>query len=422
MSILSKKIISNSFWMMFEKLIGLFGLILVTSYVAKYIGPTNFGKIALATTVFTFVQTLTWFGNQEILFKRVSKNAKSGLQYLSSTQRIRKLLFIVLTAPILGYFYFFSDHLTFIFGLATAFSVYFITQDMYAIYNNALLNSHINAIVNMFGLTVALTLRYILVYFEMNIELLAIPILLVSLIPYLLKKYWFNKADKTKSILKPKYNKYYFTTGSALVVSTLAISLYTQITSLFLAMLQSTFALGLYAAAIPLAMSWSFVNSAIITSVLSRVYQEKNLFTSYKMVAQLNSIIITISLCIIILLFMLGESLVSWLYGQAYTQSYQVVMILGVATLFSGLGTIATRLMVKEESYTYIAKKMLVVALCSLPISYLMITYYGLKGAAYSVLIIELISATFFNYFYKKGLIFKIHFFPLFKDSLRLKV
>lgn len=74
MSLLSKKIISNSFWMMFEKLIGIFGLIFVTSYVAKYIGPENFGKIALATTVFTFVQTLTWFGNQEILFKRVSKN------------------------------------------------------------------------------------------------------------------------------------------------------------------------------------------------------------------------------------------------------------------------------------------------------------------------------------------------------------
>lgn len=256
----------------------------------------------------------------------------------------------------------------------------------------------------------------------MSIELLAIPIVLVSLIPYLLKKYWFNKTDRTKNILKSKYNKYYFTTGSALVISTLAISLYTQITSLFLAMLQSTFELGLYAAAIPLAMSWSFVNSAIITSVLSRVYQEKNLFMSYKMVAQLNSVIVAISLCIIILLALLGEMLVSWLYGQAYAQSYPLILILGVATMFSGLGTIATRVMVKEESYAYIAKKMLVVALCSLPISYLMITYYGLKGAAYSVLVIELISATFFNYFYKKGLIFKIHFFPLFKDSLKLKV
>ena len=67
MSILSKKIISNSLWMMIEKCISIFGLIFVTSYVAKYIGPINFGKIALAATLFGFVQTLTWFGNQEIL-------------------------------------------------------------------------------------------------------------------------------------------------------------------------------------------------------------------------------------------------------------------------------------------------------------------------------------------------------------------
>lgn len=422
MKILSKKVVSNSFWMMFEKLIGIFGLIFVTSYVAKYIGPTNFGKIALATTVFTFVQTLTWFGNQEILFKRVSKNAISGLQYLSSTQNIRKLLFIFFTIPILGFFYFFSDQLTFIFGLATALSVYFITQDMYAIYNNALLNSHINVIVNIIGLVVALLLRYVFVYLEMNVAFLAIPIVLVSLIPYLLKKYWFNKTDKTKSVFSYKYNKYYFLMGSALVISTLAISLYTQITSLFLAALRSTFELGLYAAAIPLAMSWSFVNSAIITSVLSRVYQEKNLFTSYKIIAQLNYIIVTISIFIIMVLALLGKSLVGWLYGEAYTPSYHLILILSVATMFSGLGTIATRLMVKEESYAYISKKMLIVAICSLPISYLMIIYFGLKGAAYSVLSIEVISATFFNYFYKKGLIFKIHFFPFFKNSLKLKV
>jgi len=56
MSILSKKIVSNSLWMMLEKIISMFGLIFVMSYVAKYIGPDNFGKIALATTIFTFVR------------------------------------------------------------------------------------------------------------------------------------------------------------------------------------------------------------------------------------------------------------------------------------------------------------------------------------------------------------------------------
>ena len=133
MAILSKKIISNSLWMMLEKFIGIFGLIFVTSYVAKYIGPSNFGKIALVATLFSFVQTLTWFGNQEILFKRVSKNENSGLQYLFSTQNLRKLLFLFFTIPVLLSLYFYADFLTVVFGIATAFATYFITQDIYAI-------------------------------------------------------------------------------------------------------------------------------------------------------------------------------------------------------------------------------------------------------------------------------------------------
>lgn len=152
MSILSKKILSNSLWMMLEKIISMFGLIFVMSYVAKYIGPTNFGKIALATTIFAFVQTLTWFGNQEILFKRVSKNPSSGLKFLNSTQNLRKLLFSLFSFPVLAWLFIYTDQLTFIFGIATALATFILIQDIFVIYNNAVLKSYINTIVNIAGL------------------------------------------------------------------------------------------------------------------------------------------------------------------------------------------------------------------------------------------------------------------------------
>lgn len=42
---LRNKVLSNSIWMILEKVISIFGLIFVTSYVAKYIGPANYGNI-----------------------------------------------------------------------------------------------------------------------------------------------------------------------------------------------------------------------------------------------------------------------------------------------------------------------------------------------------------------------------------------
>ena len=421
MGIFSGKIVSNSLWMMLEKVISIFGLIFVTSYVAKYIGPTNFGKIALATTLFTFVQTLTWFGNQEILFKRVSKNHQSGLNYLSNTQKIRFYLFLFMSLPILFGLYIFTDLLTLIFGIATAFATYFITQDIYAVYNNAVLHSYINAIVNMVGLSIALAVRYVIVLFEMEYAYLSIPIVLVTLIPYLLKRYWFNRSLKTPILNQQKYRKYYFLAGGSLVISTLAISFYTQITSLMLAKLTSLKDLGIYAVAVTLGTAWSFINFAVITSVLSKIYREKDHYQSYVMVAKLNLVILAVSLPVVAVLGLLGPWIIETLYGAAYQDAYQLLIILALSTMLSGLGTIAARLMVKEESYTYISKKMLFVALSALPISYGMIYVYGLIGAAYSVFIIELLSLTVFNYFYKDGLIFKIHLFPFFKHSLKMK-
>lgn len=406
---------------MLEKFIGIFGVIFVTSYVAKYIGPTNFGKIALCATIFTFVQTLIWFGNQDILFKRVSKNHKSGLLYLSNTQKTRKFLFFLLSFPILAMLYLYSDILTFVFGVATAIATYFITQDIYAIYNNAVLKSYINALTNVFGITVALTVRYLIVVWQLDYAYLAIPIILVTLIPYLLKKFIFNRDLKVENLLEKRYRKYYFVAGSALVLSSLAVSFYTQITSLMLVTMTSTYELGVYATAITIGTAWSFVNFAIITSVMSQIYQEKDEAETYSMTAKLNLMIVLTSTCIMIFLAIFGQWIINLLYGLAYEAAYPLLMILAVSTMLSGLGTVAARIMIKYESYAYISKKMLWVAIFSLPISYFMIKNFGLIGAAYSVMLIELLSLTLFNYFYKNGLIFKIHFYPFFKNSLKFK-
>lgn len=415
MSILSKKILSNSLWMMLEKVISMFGLIFVMSYVAKYIGPDNFGKIALATTIFTFVQTLTWFGNQEILFKRVSKNPFSGLKFLNSTQNLRKLLFSLFSLPVLAWLFIYTDQLTFIFGIATAIATFILVQDIFVIYNNAVLKSYINTIVNIIGLAIAFAVRYLIVLFELPAEYLAIPIVLVTLIPYIAKRFYFNSSDHAPRIHSATYSKYYIYAGSALVLSTLSIALYVQITNLMLVHLKSTYELGLYSVASSIGMAWGFVNQSLITSVMTKIYKEKNNNVAYSMFAKLNLVIIAISSCAIIGFLVLGHWIITLLYGKAYLPAVPLLVVMALAGMFSGLGTSAARLIIREEGYRYISKKMLCMAICSVPIAYFCIKYFGLMGAAYSIALIELLSATLFNYFYKNGIIFKVHFFPFFK-------
>ncbi|WP_369892462.1 oligosaccharide flippase family protein [Klebsiella pneumoniae subsp. pneumoniae] len=70
---MQKKNIVNAFWIMSEKIISIFGLFFVTSFVAKYIGPYRFGQIALSIAIFQVVQVISQMGCDNILFKRASK-------------------------------------------------------------------------------------------------------------------------------------------------------------------------------------------------------------------------------------------------------------------------------------------------------------------------------------------------------------
>ncbi|MCV5473456.1 oligosaccharide flippase family protein, partial [Escherichia coli] len=84
----------------------------VTSYVAKYIGPSNFGILTYVASIFIIAQALSTFGSEHVLFKRIAKNRKSGINLMMSTSYLRHLVFISLSIGILCYLWVSSDQLT----------------------------------------------------------------------------------------------------------------------------------------------------------------------------------------------------------------------------------------------------------------------------------------------------------------------
>ncbi|WP_180028529.1 oligosaccharide flippase family protein [Acinetobacter sp. YH16032] len=410
MQVFSKKIFSNSLWMMLEKVISIFGLIFVNALMAKYIGPENFGKLAFTTSIFLFVQTLAWFGAQNILFKRFSQNAQSGLKLAISTQKMRQFFCVLVSAIALVYLWLYTDPLTFIFGLGNFIASYFIVSDFYTTYNNSQLISYVNAISNTIGLALALVLRFFLVLFEAEPYTMVYPIIIIALIPYLLRKIYYHQQNKRIYVAHTKkYNKYLFFTGGSLVFSTLSIVFYTQISNIFLAKFVSFSELAIYNVAMTLGGAWGFVNLALITSFFSKVYEEKQFEVQQKILKQLHIIVLLISGCALSGVLWLGEWVVAWLYGAEYLLSSDILPYIVIGTALSALGTISYRYMIAFNAYKYLAIKMFSMAILSIGISYLLIKEYGILGAVMCYVGVELISLTIANYFFKKGIILKMH-------------
>lgn len=405
---MSKKIFSNSLWMMSEKLVSIFGLIFVTSFVAKYIGPENFGKLTFASSIFAIIQTIAMFGSENIIFQKTAKDRRLGEYIIDSTKIIRDFMYVSLSLLTLVYIYFFADQLTFIFSVATSIAIYFAVHDVYIIYFNAILQSKVNAYCNIFALMISLLVRYCIAKFQLAVELLSVPIILITIVPFFIRKYLFNKVKLEKGHVTKervnRYRKFMLGIGRKLIFYSLSVAVFTKTSQLFLG-LKSQYDLGIYTVAMTLGNSFYFVLVAIISSYFTQIYIEKDFEQSQKMVAKLSVMIVAICLAVMAFFAVTGHYIVQWLYGAEYVSVDEILLFTVVVTLFSGLSTVAEKYLLKFNAYDYLKKKTLYLVAFNLVLTALFVHLWGLKGAIIAILITEIMSYTVFNYFYREGMI-----------------
>ncbi|MCK4096230.1 polysaccharide biosynthesis protein [Acinetobacter radioresistens] len=393
---------------MSEKLIAIFGLIFVTSFVAKYIGPENFGKLTFVGSIFAIVQTLSLMGTENVIFQKTAKNRKFGEKMIFASKMLRDYIYSSLSIIILFVLYFYTDRLTFIFGLATCIAIYFAVHDVYSIYFNAILESKINAYCNITALIISLGARYMIALFQLPIETLGIPIILLTLIPFLLRKYLYTKKKLSVGIMLPhaikRYRQYTFSVGQKLLLYSLSVAIFTKTAQLFLG-LESQFDLGIYTVAMTLGNSFYFVLLAIISSYFTGIYQEESLEKSQNNVAQLYMVVVVISLFVTLGLYLFGPWVVSVLYGVEFIRVTEILWLAGLVTLFSGLSTIAEKYLIKFNAYEYLKRKTFILVFFNVIFTFLMVKLYGLYGGIYAILTTEILSLTLFNYFFRDGLI-----------------
>lgn len=413
-------------WMMAEKLISIIGLIFVTSYVAKYVGPNIFGQIAFATSIFQITQIVSQLGSDVIIFKRLSRNERSGLNLLSSTTALRGGIYLLISIPVVFFTARQGDISGLYFILACFISCFFSSLDVYSIYYNAKLRSKNNTIINAFGLVLSLTLRWAIAALKLDPIYLCIPIACTGLVPFIIRHFIFNQHIKVKNTVKKnrhkkKYTKYLLVTGASFALSSISVAIYTRLSMLLLGFMDGSKVVGIYSVAVTLASSWSFVCQSFVTSSLPAIFAEKDPSETIKKSAKLNLVVIIISLPMIVGSLFIGSWFINIFYGKYYLDAFLPMMILNVATMCTSLGTVSGRYIAKLSGYSFLSKKMVLVTFISLGLNYVLIVNYGIVGAAIATLSTEVISLTILNYFFKKGIVFKVHKQTLMLNNLFYK-
>lgn len=413
MSAFDKKVISNSIWIVGEKAVSIFGLIFVNSMVAKYIGSENFGKLNLGISLFAIVQIFAYLGCRDIIFQRASSKVLSAWSLIDKTRYIRDGAFFISAVPILIYLYFFSDLLTFYFSLASAVATYIAIHDLYSIYFNAKLQSYINTITNVIGLVVGLSVRFLIALAELNILWLTLPIILLTLIPFLIRWYIFYFIEKKSTFTRftSIYNRYLFFNGAKLLPYTLSVAIFTRLSQLFLSALVGMSALGIYSVITTIGNGLSVVVSAIVASLSVRVFSEKNDY-EVNIILTKAAVVVTILFILFLgFLYFFKDIIIELLYGSEYKLAADYLPLYAVTILFATYSGLSEKYILRLKGYDYLFKKMIVLLIMAIPISYTFINTLGLKGGVLSTILIECLTTTILNYFFRKGEIMILHIF-----------
>jgi O-antigen/teichoic acid export membrane protein len=405
--------IRNSLWMLIEKAISLFGLIFIISAVAKYTGPTIYGEIALAGAIFLVVKPIAQLGLDQIYFKYTSQKKPYNYVFLNNAIKLSSLIYSILTLLVLIFSYFYSSKIGFLFIFCTAVAYYFNTIDLRNFYFEGVLKSKFNVVANVIGLIAALILRYLIVILELDYLYLGIPIILMTLIPFFIKLYFYNKVDltKDKSTLEKnkKYYKYFLGVGIPLSLSILASVLNSQVANYIIAALLGVKAVGYYSIAFVLAGAWCIVPTTLIMSYLTTIYKfsssEDSHYIQYS--RKIFYLVLVLSFSIVFILNVFSESIVLYLYGYEYESSIILLKILLWMQFFWVLSYMLSRLIIKFSGYRFLAIKTILCVILNCLLCFYFVGKYGVQGAAYAALLSELISFLF-CVLYRKAYILEI--------------
>ncbi|MBU3894306.1 Polysaccharide biosynthesis protein [Serratia rubidaea] len=406
-----KAILHNAFWLMLERVSLSLSGVFVSVYVARYLGPAQFGALNYLLATIAIVVPLVQLGADSVIFNRVARRPDSGVRLMMASMQLRRRLFLLLALPLwLWSFYHHPAPQTWMSTLLLA-SAYFSVQDVYKIYYDARLQAKRNTLINNLALALAIVLRLALIGAALPLVWFAVPYLIASALPYLTRLWLFRCGSPPAPFnarATRRYGRYLLRVGLPLAAAGLSIVIYTRIDQIMLGNLLGPQAVGWYSAAVTLGQGWIFIPLALVTSLMPGIARCAAGPEREYRIRLLCLLALLISLPALLILGGYATPLVTWLYGEAFRPAADVLAMSTLTALFSVLGTVAYRSMVLLAGYRFIALKMPLVALANVVMNAMLIPRYGLPGAALSTLLAEFFSLFVLNAFFRGGRIVRL--------------
>lgn len=369
--------------------------LIVTIYLARYLGTVGFGKYSFVFAYLAFFSIITDLGIQKILVREMAREPKRAPEIIGNTYIIRSILTIlavILAFIIINLMQYPADTTTYVYiGTITLLFISF--SDFYRTIFEANLRMEYNVIARLSFKGLQAVLILWIIYIGGTLAQILIATVFAEAVNTLLNYIFSRKFVRPKFKIDLKLWKYIIKESLPLALSSIIWIIHFRTDVVMLSILTGDAQVGIYSAAFKLSEPLVLIPSALLVSLfpLMSVSFKDSRDRLIKMYRLSFKYILIIMLPIAVGVALRAEDAIMLIYESEFAGSITVLQILVWAFVLNSFNAVLSNLLVSIDQQRLHTLSLGLGALFNVGLNFFLITLMGYNGAAIATVITKII-------------------------------
>ncbi|MGB5896283.1 MAG: flippase [Ignavibacteriaceae bacterium] len=387
-----KKYFKNTSWLFTEKILRILIAFVVTVLVIRYLGPEQFGLLSYAISFYGLFSAISILGLESISIRELVKYPERRDNILGSVFLLR-LVGGIVTIILIALILFISGEPTDISililiistsAIFQSFSVidYYFRAEVKAKYSVYVMTASVllTSALKIFLIIVEAPLIYFAIVFSVEFFAAAAGFLLVYKHNKLKIINWNFRKETAVNLLKDSW---------PLILSGLAIAIYTKIDQVMIKNMLDSKELGYYAVAVRLSEAWYFIPIALTNSIYPAIVKAKNVSNKFyfNRMQKLYDILAWLAISIAVPVSIFSRDIINIIFGNEFQSAAPVLTIYIWAGVAVFLGVASSQYLITENFTKLSFFRTLIGMVFNVILNLILIPKYGIIGAAYATLV-----------------------------------
>ena len=397
------KIADNIGWLFFDKILRMGVGLLVGVWVARYLGPEQFGMLNFATAFVSMFGAIAGLGLQSIVVREILRNPACREETLGTAATLLFLGGTLAYGLTIGTIFWLRPDdalakvLVAIIGStmllkASEVAVFWFEAQVQSKYTVWVQNGCFLVFAGVKSVLIIKHASLIAFAWVIFAEVLIVAIIMGSILGMRGPKWsqLFLTLGRTKALLKDSW---------PLMLSGVSIMIYMKIDQIMLGQLEGNEAVGIYSAAVRISELWYFIPMTIVASIFPAILEAKKRGDAHykRRLQQLYDLMVGLSVAIALPMTFLSTPIVTRIFGEAFSTAGVVLSIHIWAAVFVFIGVASAQWFIVENRQILAFQRTMLGGGANVALNYLLIPSFGAVGAAVATVISQAVAALFFD-------------------------